>query len=156
NEPPGFSSLRNGIELMKKALGDDLRAALPSRDPVQLRATLTELGKLHIATTLDDMMTRLLRLVDPSRQIDVYALLGRLVDIIGSPWVSRAQFEAMVKDLKIQGTQKIINFLTEVKKIMRELPTSIYSDSNARDAVATAAQDALDAAIEEENDMGDD
>ena len=55
-------NLRNAVESMKKALGDDLSAtvAMPSSDPVRLQSILTDLSHMHISTTLIEMVDTLI------------------------------------------------------------------------------------------------
>jgi type III secretion system YopN/LcrE/InvE/MxiC family regulator len=48
----GDQKLRITLDNMKTALGDDLRAAAPSRDPIRLRVILSNLSNMHISTTL--------------------------------------------------------------------------------------------------------
>ena len=58
--------LRNAVELMKKALGDDLNAtvAMPSRDLVRLQAILTDLSYMHVSTTLLEATDKLIEFMN--------------------------------------------------------------------------------------------
>lgn len=86
----------------------------------------------------------------PPRQLDATVLLTGLLGIVGGSWVAASQFEAMARDLGLPDGAATIQFLTGIRAILAELPEKIYQSGDARRAALTAAQDALDAAIERE------
>lgn len=84
------------------------------------------------------------------RPVDATLLLGGLLGIIGGTWVSPSQFETLGQDLGLEDGPLMIEFLTGVRTILAALPDRMYETADARRAVMTAIQDALDAAIDRE------
>jgi type III secretion system TyeA family effector delivery regulator len=66
------------------------------------------------------------------------------------------QFERLARELGITEGPQLILLLSGMKKILRELPEKAFTDKNARLAMVDAVQDALDKAIEAEENMQDD
>ena len=91
----------------------------------------------------------------PPRRLDATVLLTGLLNILGSSWVAATQFEALARDLALPDGEPTIQFLTGIRAILAELPEKIYLSDDTRRAVMTAAQDALDAAIDREEAMAD-
>ena len=69
--------------------------------------------------------------------------------------MAATQFEALARDLGLPDGEPTIQFLTGVRAILAELPEKVYQSDDARRAVMTAAQDALDAAIDREEAMAE-
>lgn len=89
----------------------------------------------------------------PERRVDANRLLTGLVDIIAGGSAMSSQFERLGRELGVGKGPQAIVFLTGIKKILRQLPEKAFTDKNARFAMVDAVQDALDAAIEEEEQM---
>ncbi|WP_048439639.1 TyeA family type III secretion system gatekeeper subunit [Caenimonas sp. SL110] len=89
------------------------------------------------------------------KAIDANLLLGRLVEMIDGSSALAMQFDRLARDLQIEEGEPKIIFLSGVKKIFRELPEKAFNDKNARLAMVDAVQDALDAAIDAEEEMLD-
>ena len=87
------------------------------------------------------------------KPLDANALLASLVDLIANGNALPTQFERMARDLGIAPGAMSVLFLSGVKKIVRELPDKAFADRNARLAMVDAIQDALDQAIELEEEM---
>jgi type III secretion protein W len=86
----------------------------------------------------------------PGKSLDANRLLLGLVDIIAAGSAMASQFERLARELAIPSGAPTIVFLTGMKKILRELPEKAFADRNARFAMVDAVQDALDTAIEQE------
>lgn len=89
------------------------------------------------------------------KSLDANLLLGRLVEMIDGSSALGMQFDRLARDLQIEEGEAKIIFLSGVKKIFRELPDKAFNDKNARLAMVDAVQDALDAAIDAEEEMLD-
>ena len=78
------------------------------------------------------------------------ALAIELVELTGKSWVTPHTFNSLLEKFAVQNLAVQIQFLTGIKKILAALPVNIFDDADARDKLLSAAQDALDAAIEQE------
>ena len=78
------------------------------------------------------------------------ALMVALVDLSGENWVSPDRFTRLAEGAGATEVELKIHFLTGVKRILRELPPQIFIDLDQRQSILNAVQEALDAAIDEE------
>jgi type III secretion protein W len=93
--------------------------------------------------------------VVPAAPVEANALLAGLVDIIAGGSAMASQFERLARSVGVaEGAQHIL-FLSGIKKILRELPDKAFADKNARLSMVDAVQDALDTAIEAEEEAQD-
>jgi type III secretion system TyeA family effector delivery regulator len=146
-------NLRNGIELMLKALGDDLSGLVAqptASDTVHLEAIVKEIWKLQTLLTMTEWMQERF-----PPNLDQTVLLRGLLGIVGGRWVAPAQFEGLARDLGVTDDKQTIRVLTGFRALFSELPVKAFQSDDGRRAVLTAAQDALDAAIEREEAMDD-
>jgi type III secretion protein W len=81
---------------------------------------------------------------------DVGKLLAGLLAIVGSGNAMAMQFERLARDMQVSEGAANIVFLSGIKKMLRELPDRAFVDRNARLSMVDAVQDALDKAIEAE------
>ncbi|HVZ45044.1 MAG TPA: TyeA family type III secretion system gatekeeper subunit [Ramlibacter sp.] len=88
-----------------------------------------------------------------SEPLDANRLLSGLLDIIASGSALSLQFQKLGRELGIADGEPTIVFLSGLKKILRELPDKAFADRNARLSMVDAVQDALDQAIELEEEM---
>jgi type III secretion protein W len=87
--------------------------------------------------------------------VDVNKLLVGLVDILAGNGALASQFERLARNVGVPEGEQTIVFLSGVKKILRELPDKAFIDKNARLAMVDAVQDALDTAIEAEEEAAE-
>lgn len=80
------------------------------------------------------------------------ALAIELVNLTGQRWITAQSIGGLVEKFELRNLQMQIQFLTGVKNVLRELPVKIFEDAEARQTLLNAAQDALDAAIDLEDD----
>ena len=78
-------------------------------------------------------------------------LMKDLVAITGEKWVSEVRFTRWADRLEVTNVQKRIAFLTKLKALMVLMPPNVFPDADARYAVLQAAQEAMDKAIELED-----
>jgi type III secretion system TyeA family effector delivery regulator len=88
-----------------------------------------------------------------AKPLDANRLLAGIVDIIAGGNALAMQFERLARELGVAPGEPTIVFLSGIKKILRELPEKAFTDKNARLAMVDAVQDALDQAIEAEENM---
>jgi type III secretion system TyeA family effector delivery regulator len=88
-------------------------------------------------------------------RLDTTRLLSGLLTIVGASWVAASQFESLARELGLADGEPTIQFLTAVRGLLSKLPERVYQSDDLRRAVLTAAQDALDAAIDREEALDD-
>ena len=79
-----------------------------------------------------------------------HRLMKEVLPLKDQRFVDSSKITAIAKRLNIRDDEAKIYFLRELHNIVRKLPLKIYSDEQARQRLLTAIQDALDAAIDEE------
>ncbi|MNE89718.1 TyeA [compost metagenome] len=77
-------------------------------------------------------------------------LMRGLVDVSAEKWVSAQRFTGLSESCGARAPEPQIHFLTTVKVLLREMPVQVFVDSEQRQVVFGAVQDALDAAIDRE------
>ena len=91
----------------------------------------------------------------PANAFDVSKLLVGFVDLLAAGTAMPGQFERLARELSIPEGEPTVVFLSGLKKILRELPDKAFDDKNARFAMVDAVQDALDNAIDAEEEMNE-
>ncbi len=84
--------------------------------------------------------------------LDVLALslMRDLVAITGERWVAPSRFSGIADDWGVHETAARIRLLTGILKILRTLPVPVFPDLEVRAAILQSAQQAVDQAIEAE------
>lgn len=142
-----------GLQRLTQALGQDLAAARPSCDRSRLHSLLQDLYHLQVTVTVLHGCKALQAQL--AQQHGVHALsavtlMRSLVDISAEKWISAQRFTSLSESCGARETEAQIHFLTAVKGLLREMPVQVFVDSDQRQTVLSALQDALDAAIERE------
>ena len=79
-----------------------------------------------------------------------HRLMKEVLPLKDQRFVDSSKISAIANKLNIRDDEAKIYFLRELHSIVRKLPLKIYSDDQSRQRLLTAIQDALDAAIDEE------
>lgn len=77
-------------------------------------------------------------------------LLRDLVSLTAERWMSGGRFTALAHQWAPTSVTAQIRFLTRIKGVLRGMPVQVFPDLDARQAALNALQEALDAAIEQE------
>lgn len=85
-----------------------------------------------------------------------FELMKELVTLTGEKWVSAARFTGLADRWGLQDPALRVAFLAGVKDILREMPVPVFEDADVRQSILNAAQEALDAAIDDEESMKED
>jgi type III secretion protein W len=150
---PQGEDLLMGMQGLIKALGADLSAARPSTDSNRLHALVQDLYQLEVASTVMDRCRDLATLLNtkhgtPGLQPTV--LMSDMISVTGEKWVGAQRFTAMAEKQGVNEVGAQIAFHTATKGMLRDLPPKVFTDADTRQSILGAAQDALDAAIEKE------
>ena len=79
-----------------------------------------------------------------------HVLMRDLLPLKDQKWIDVSRITAIVDGLNIHEIEAKIYFLRELHGIVRRLPMKIFEDNEGRLRLITAIQDALDVAVDEE------
>ena len=96
---------------------------------------------------------------DQDLDTQAFWLMQDLVTLTGDKWVSALQFSAMADRWGVKELRARITFITAIKTLLRGMPVKVFADSDARQSLLNAVQEALDREIALEegslpNDLG--
>lgn len=148
----GGQRISEGLTRLIQALGLDLAATHPSVSSERIHALLNDMHHLQIAVTILDGCHELAATLTPTvgKAINNDRLMQDVVGISGDKWISESRFSGLADEHGVQLIPDRIAFLSGVRSVLKDLPTPIYTDDEARTSVLDAAQDALDTAIDKE------
>lgn len=137
-----------------KALGADLSAARPSQDSNRLQALVQDMYQLEVAVTVLDRCTDLAALVQDKfarSKVEPMEMMKALVAVTGEKWVGATRFTAMEQQHRLTEVPAQIAFHSTIKDVLRQIPLSIFTDTDTRQSILNASQEALDMAIDKED-----
>jgi type III secretion protein W len=77
-------------------------------------------------------------------------LMGRLLELADQSWINSSQITAALKDLELRPVEAEIYLLRELADLVRAFPLKMFADLDRRERLIDAVQEALDDAIERE------
>lgn len=137
-----------------KALGADLSAARPSQDSSRLQALVQDLYQLEVAVTVLDRCTDLAAMVASKfsqSKIEPLEMMKALVAVTGEKWVGATRFTAMEQQHQLKEVPAQIAFHSTARDVLRQIPPAIFADTDTRQSILNASQEALDMAIDKED-----
>ena len=140
-----------GLKGLIKAGGQDLAAARPSTDPVRLQSMVQDLYHLEVACTVMEGCKELSATMLTKHgvgDVQPVAMMKDLVAIAGEKWVNAGRFTEAASRFGASDVEPQIAFLAATKGLMRDMPIKIFSDDDTRRSILDAAQEALDQAID--------
>lgn len=149
----GDTGVARGLKQLIAALGQDLAATRPSVDPNRLQALVADLYYLEVAATVLDGCGELAAKLDSQFgcAVDSSNLMRDLVSVSGEKWVAESRFSGLAAQHGVVPAEGRIAFLAGVRAMLKDLPVQIYPDVDTRHGILNAAQEALDVAIDEED-----
>lgn len=151
----GAADFARAVPTLIKALGDDLAAARPSRDPERLQAILEDLYQIEVTVTVLDHCKELAATMSQRHRhhdLDPQALMQELIQMSGERWISDGRFTALADRFGVDDPTARVGLLSGIKALAKDLPIKIFADQDSRQALLQAVQTALDKAIEREED----
>ncbi|MBK5527054.1 TyeA family type III secretion system gatekeeper subunit [Pseudomonas sp. TH08] len=79
-------------------------------------------------------------------------LMGGLIGLVDKRWANVQDVQRLIVPLAIKDAARRIHFFREIKRLIRLIPTEIFSDEEQRQNLLNACQLALDLAIDQEED----
>jgi type III secretion protein W len=77
-------------------------------------------------------------------------LMGRLLELTEQSWINSSQVSAALGELRLQPIEAEIYLLRELADIVRAFPLKMFAELDRRERLIDAVQQALDEAIERE------
>ncbi|EXJ15645.1 type III secretion system gatekeeper subunit SctW [Imhoffiella purpurea] len=152
----GEPELARAIQFLLRALSADLAADGTSTDPAKLNSVLNDLYRLELLTGLledcEDLVGRYRAFGQGFKATD---LLAELLALQGQTWLRPELIAPLPGKLGVREIETEIGFLRELKNLVRLIPLKAYADGDQRQRLLDVVQQALDGAIErEENGEG--
>ena len=143
-----------GLQRLTQALGQDIAATQPSCAPARLQTLLTDLFQLGVVATVLDGCKSLQTMLAQNHGVVVglspAKLVSGLVNLSAEKWPSAQSFTTLSKNYGVNDVTPMVHFLMRVKGMLGEMPERVFVNAEQRQSVLKAAQDALDAAAERE------
>ncbi len=142
------------IDFLASALAADLAASRPSGEPAQLGEVVDGLqqvrflGNAHNSSR--DLLTKFHKTTNNSVPVAPFRLMTGMLDAANGGRVSDADFVRMALDFNLPPLEPTINFLTQFRDVVRNLPPRAYDKPETRERVLDAMQKAIDHSIDEE------
>jgi type III secretion regulator YopN/LcrE/InvE/MxiC len=151
----GTEEFPAALAFLVRAIGDDLAAMRSSIQPSELKLLMDDLFELESLNTIHESSERALRRL--TNRFGVAAgkkagdLMKELLPIMNESWADSQKVARLAPKLGIQSNiEAEIYFLREVTEIVRRMPAKIFAAPENRETLLLASQQALDEAIERE------
>lgn len=149
----GHGNLKESLEFLLSALGDDMRAAERSIPQAQLRMLISDMSKLKILIGVHEQCYKLcskLHQVTPASEDDMSKTLDVLLSLMSYSWAVPEKIRKLVDTMGLRDVGEEIYFIRGFREITRNLPVRVFKDEYARAQLLQAIQDLLDHKIESE------
>jgi type III secretion protein W len=142
------------VEFLIKAVGGDLQSRGPSISSVELKKIIDDLYQVEVLGNVHrscfDLRSKIhksFRINLPGTPID---LMGQILTMQAQTWHQSDDILNFSATAAIRDLEAKIYFLRELVTLIKTIPLKVYPDADSRFKIITAAQEALDTAIEME------
>ncbi len=154
-EGPDFEQrLGVALDFLASALAADLAAAKPSGEPTHLREVVDGLQQVRFLGNAHEscrgLLTKFHHSTRESVPVAPFRLMTSMLDAAKGERVSEGDFTRLAMDFNVPPLEPSINFMTQFREIVRNLPPRAYDKPEARERVLDAMQKAIDQFIDEE------
>ena len=144
------------LDFLYKALASDLAADVPSMETSHLEHVNGSLGELRQLQSARSLCARLLERWSSVHGIrhcplDDMALLGKVLDLRKERYISGSRISRLAEEAGAPDIERKVLFLQELLNTTRSFAPSLFDGNEGRMKVLDAVQDAVDAAIAEED-----
>lgn len=144
------------LDFLYKALASDLAADVPSMEKSCLEHVNANLGELRLLQSARSLCTRLLdRWAGvhgvTACPLDDMALLGRIIALRKEKYISGIQMARLADEAGAPDIERKVLFLQELLNTVRSFTPALFDGTEGRMKVLNAVQDAVDAAVAEED-----
>lgn len=154
-DSPDFDKrLEVALDFLTRGLAADLAAAKPSGEPAQLREVVDGLqqvrflGNAHV--TCRQLLLKFHNSTDSRVPVEPYRLMSGMLGAVKSDRISDSDFTNLTMSFHLPPLEPSINFMTQFRDIVRNLPARVYEKPESRERVLDAMQKAIDQFIDEE------
>lgn len=142
------------LDFLSNALAADLAATKPSGEPSHLREVVDGLQQVRFLGNAHEscrgLLTKFHNSTRESVPIAPFRLMTAMLDAAKGERVSESDFTRLALDFNVPPLEPSINFMTQFRDIVRNLPPRAYEKPEARERVLDAMQKAIDQFIDEE------
>lgn len=153
----GEQDFPNALAFLLKAAGDDFAAKGPSLPKIELKTIIDDMYRLEVLTGLQEdshaLVTKLhARSASLRPNYSGHQLLRSVLKLKEERWLRADQINAVGQEMGLDDREidSVIYFLREFKDLVRRVPLKAYQNPGNREKLLDAVQEALDDAIERE------
>jgi len=142
------------LDFLANALAADLAATKPSGEPSHLREVVDGLQQVRFLGNAHEscrgLLTKFHNSTRESVPVAPFRLMTAMLDAAKGERISENEFTRLAMDFNVPPLEPSINFMTQFRDIVRNLPPRAYEKPEARERVLDAMQKAIDQFIDEE------
>ena len=142
------------LDFLASALAADLAASKPSGEPTHLREVVDGLQQVRFLGNAHEscrgLLTKFHNATNQSVPVAPFRLMTAMLESAKGERVSEGDFTRLALDFNVPPLEPSINFMTQFRDIVRNLPPRAYDKPEARERVLDAMQKAIDQFIDEE------
>jgi type III secretion system TyeA family effector delivery regulator len=135
-------------------LAADLAATKPSGEPAHLREVVDGLQQVRFLGNAHEscrgLLTKFHNSTRESVPVAPFRLMTSMLDAAKGERVSESDFTRLAMDFNVPPLEPSINFMTQFRDIVRNLPPRAYDKPESRERVLDAMQKSIDQFIDEE------
>ena len=148
----GKSGFGAAIDFLRASAGADVQSAHPSKGAAELRRITLDLQCVAVLTTTLESMEHLVggmrTLFGMKPLLDGTSLTGRVVDLTELAFPTAANVTAVAELCGADAVRARLYFLQRLLAELRRLSSRMFKDAQARLGLVSAAQEAVDSAVE--------
>jgi len=151
------NNFEKAMDFLFSAISSDINSDEPSMDKQHLESVHTKLGLVRLTQSgyrlCCDQMNRWADVHGVTNSsIDAMGLLGEIIALRGQPFLSANSIKMIVDKVNPPDIEKEVLFTQDLLKTTRSFPSALFDDDAGRMKVLTAVQEAVDEAVQREDD----
>ncbi|MBQ7608796.1 MAG: TyeA family type III secretion system gatekeeper subunit [Desulfovibrionaceae bacterium] len=140
------ANFSEAIDFLERAVALDMESVAPSRSREALISFAHNLNRLQLIRSADETLKPL-----ETPSLPHGELLGRVLSLGNSPYPSAMDCDKIAKDAGKNELEERILYLQQLLRCVRSFPSRLFESDDGRVKLVGAAQDAVDAAVREED-----
>lgn len=151
----GSDKLPDAVSYLIKAVGMDMSSKGPSISSPELKLILDDLYQVEVLGNIHKECGGLLQKIEnefgTKPDISPSEMMKQIMNLKQERWLKPDDVLKLLQNAGIQDVEAQIYFLREVKNLIRDIPLKVYEESETRDKLLDAVQEALDMTIDKED-----
>lgn len=152
----GYAHFDRAIAYLFSALSMDINSSCPSFEKTQLEYIYGNLGKIRLLQSAyilcEEMFNEWNKIqLIQDNSFSAMDLLSSLLSFEKIPYLGFMHIEDIVKHYVVENIEKKVLFLQMFMSLLRQLPETIYENSNTYQRIISVSQETLDKAIQKED-----